>query len=107
MGWNLFPAIMIKKAQNNRWTSEKYDREDITSYYILGLLPEKYVWKIFKKSEESTGKSSKQKTEIWNIDNMNAQYKPYFIPYHKNKCGAAITTCLSWTMHCNEGFIED
>ena len=47
MGWNLFPAIMIKKAQNNRRTSEKYDREDITSYYILGLLPEKYVWNIF------------------------------------------------------------
>lgn len=24
---------------------------------------------------------------------MNAQYKPYFISYHENKCGAVITIC--------------
>lgn len=41
MGWNVFPVITIKKAQNNRRTSEKYKQEDITSYYVLGLLPEK------------------------------------------------------------------
>lgn len=41
MGWNVFPVITIKKAQNNRPTSEKYKRGDIASYYVLGLLPEK------------------------------------------------------------------
>lgn len=41
MGWNVFPVIAIKKAQKNRRTSEKYKQEDITSYYVLGLLPEK------------------------------------------------------------------
>lgn len=28
MGWNVFPVITIKKAQNNGGTSEKYKHED-------------------------------------------------------------------------------
>ena len=74
MGWNVFAAITIKKAQNNRRTSEKYKQEDITSYYVLGLLPETYVWNIFEKiwritdSSNFLKKSSKQK-------NRNTKYR--------------------------------
>lgn len=54
MGWNVFPAITIKKAQNNRRTSKKYKQEDITSYYVLGSDFQKSKSEIFlKKFEES------------------------------------------------------
>ena len=54
----------------------------------------------FKKFEESLilqfflkSQVNWKKIEIQNIDNLNAQYKPYFISYHENKRGAVITIC--------------